>query len=173
MLTTKKLGRGALGMQDKKVAELPACSRLSSEFSRESRVQLGAPSPPCSHPTPLSCARTLALVAAACLVLTGCGPPGLRALRKGDRLVQSGKYDEAIEALTQATNLLANEALPVQAKARNLLGLAYHRGGNAARARACYEAALALDRNGAAEADYNLGCLEAGADQSGRRPRTP
>jgi tetratricopeptide (TPR) repeat protein len=102
----------------------------------------------------------LAIAAAACLLLTGCGPPGVRALHKGDRLVQSGKYDEAIEALTQATNLLANASLPVRAKAHNLLGLAFHRAGKAAGARACYEAALALDRNGAAEADYNLGCLE-------------
>ena len=101
-----------------------------------------------------------AIAAAACLVLTGCGPPGFRALRRGDRLVQSGKYDEAIAALTEATNLLAKEALPVQAKAHNLLGLAYHRDGNAAAARAGYEAARALDPNGAAEADYNLGCLE-------------
>jgi len=102
----------------------------------------------------------LAIIAAACLVLTGCGPPGFRALRKGDRLIQSGKYEEAIQPLTQATNLLANEGLPAQAKARNLLGLAYHGAGKAASARACYEAALALDRNAAAEADYNLGCLE-------------
>jgi tetratricopeptide (TPR) repeat protein len=102
----------------------------------------------------------LAIVAAACLVLTGCAPPGYRALHKGDRLVQSGKYAEAIEALKQATNLLAKEGLPAQAKARNLLGLAYHGASNAAGARECYEAALALDRNAAAEADYNLGCLE-------------
>jgi tetratricopeptide (TPR) repeat protein len=101
-----------------------------------------------------------AIVAAACLLLTGCGPPGLRALHKADRLVQSGKYEDAIAALIQATNLLAKDDLPVQAKAHNLLGLAYHRAGNAARARVCYGEALALDRKTAAEADYNLGCLE-------------
>ncbi len=101
-----------------------------------------------------------AIVVAACLVLTGCGPPGFRALHKGDRLVQSGKYDEAIQTLQLATNLLGKEALPVQAKARNLLGLAFHHAGNAARARECYGQALALDRNAAAEANYNLGCLD-------------
>jgi len=97
---------------------------------------------------------------AACLVLTGCGPPGIRALHKGDRLIESGKYGEAIETLKGATNLLAREALPVQAKTRNLLGLAYQHAGNAARARECYAQALALDRNAAAEAHYNLGCME-------------
>jgi tetratricopeptide (TPR) repeat protein len=102
----------------------------------------------------------LAVVAAACLLLTGCAPPGVRALRKGDRLVQAGKYAEAIESLTQATNLLGKDAAQPQAKAHNLLGLAYHHTGNAAGARACYEMALTLDRNIAAEADYNLGCLE-------------
>ena len=101
-----------------------------------------------------------AIVAAACLLLTGCGPPGLRALHKADRLVQSGRYEDAIAALIQATNQLAKDDLAIQAKAQNLLGLAYHRAGNAARARACYEEALALDHKTAAEADYNLGCLE-------------
>jgi tetratricopeptide (TPR) repeat protein len=97
---------------------------------------------------------------AACLVLTGCGPPGVRALHKGDHLIQSGKYQEAVETLKRATNLLAGEALPLQAKARNLLGLAFQRAGNAAGAGECYAQALALDRNTAAEANYNLGCLE-------------
>ncbi len=105
--------------------------------------------------------RALAIVAAACVLLTGCAPPGVRALHKGDRLVQAGKYDAAIEALTQATNLLGREEMEAQAKARNLLGLAYHGKGNAARARVCYEQALELNRNNAVvEADYNLGCLE-------------
>ncbi len=99
-------------------------------------MQLGAPIPQRSRPIFLSCTRALAIAAAACFVLTGCGPPGFRALRRGDRLVQSGKYDEAISALTEATNLLAKEALPVQAKAHTLLGLAYHHAGNAAAARA-------------------------------------
>lgn len=102
----------------------------------------------------------LVFVAAASLLLTACGPPGLRALHKGDRLVQSGHYDSAIEALQTATNLLAKDRTDVLARAVNLLGLAYHRSGtNAASARQCYQEALALDRNLAA-ADYNLGCLE-------------
>jgi tetratricopeptide (TPR) repeat protein len=108
----------------------------------------------------LTTKNALAIVAAACLLLTGCAPPGIRALRKGDRLVQSGKYSEAIEALTRATNLLGKDALAPQAKAHNLLGLAYHHTGNAAGARACYEKALDLDRSAVVEADYNLGCLE-------------
>jgi len=104
--------------------------------------------------------RLAPALVAACLVLTGCGPPGFRALHKGDRLIESGKYDQAIETLKTATNLLLKEALPVQATARNLLGLAYHRAGDQARARECYVQALALDRNAAAEANYNLGCLD-------------
>ena len=102
----------------------------------------------------------LAIVAAVCLLLTGCAPPGIRALRSGDRLIQSGKYADAIQALTRATNLLGKDALEPQAKAHNLLGLAYHHTGNAAGARVCYQRALALDRSAVVEADYNLGCLE-------------
>ena len=103
--------------------------------------------------------HALAIVAAACLFLTACGPPGPRALRKGDRMVQSGKFEEAIEELSLATNYLANDPKPVRARACNLLGLAYHGAGDAPKARQSYEQALALDRNLAA-ADYNLGCLE-------------
>jgi tetratricopeptide (TPR) repeat protein len=101
-----------------------------------------------------------ACVAAVCWVLAGCGPPGIRALHKGDRLVQSGKYAQAVEVLERATNQLAKDPALTRAKARNLLGLAYHGAGNAGRARVCYEDALSLNRNGAAEAGYNLGCLE-------------
>jgi hypothetical protein len=42
------------GVQDKKVGA-PACSRLSTGFWGESRVQLGAPISPRSRPTFLSC----------------------------------------------------------------------------------------------------------------------
>ena len=107
----------------------------------------------------------LVFVASASLLLTACGPPGLRALHKGDRMIKSGNYDAAIEALQTATNLLAKEPTNVLATAYNLLGLAYHHSGSnaspasIASARQCYEIALNLNRNLAA-ADFNLGCLE-------------
>ena len=105
----------------------------------------------------------LVFVASASLLLTACGPPGLRALHKGDRMIKSGNYDAAIEALQTATNLLSKEPTNVLATACNLLGLAYHHSGSnaatVASARQLYYMALSLDRNLAA-ADYNLGCLE-------------
>jgi tetratricopeptide (TPR) repeat protein len=102
---------------------------------------------------------TFALVAAACLSLTACGPPATRALRKGDRLIQETNYDEAITVLSRAVNLLSNNPPEVRAAAFNLLGVAYHGASNATKARQYYEEALTLNRNLAA-ADFNLGCLE-------------
>jgi tetratricopeptide (TPR) repeat protein len=103
-------------------------------------------------------ALALALVVAAALCLTACGPPGPRALHKGDRLVESGNFDEAVGVLSQAVNQLSNDP-PARAQACNLLGLAYHGGGKPDKARPCYEEALRLKRDLAA-ADFNWGCLE-------------
>src|SRR5438034_5207096 len=58
------------------------------------------------------------LVIAFCL--TACGPPGPRALLRGERLIRDGKYDKAIQKLQQATQLL-----PRNAQAWNYLGVAY------------------------------------------------
>src|SRR5580692_90783 len=81
----------------------------------------------------------LAFVAAVCLTLTGCAPPGQRALHKGDRLLQDGQYAEAIDQLRLATELLAGETNSVvPAKAYSLLGLAYHRAGKLDLARQSY-----------------------------------
>ncbi len=101
----------------------------------------------------------LSVGAAACLLLTGCGPPGPRALRRGDNLLKQGQYDEAISALREAVESLSHNPTPVQAQAWNFLGLAYQRSGQSPEARKCYAQALKLDRNLAA-ADYNLGCVE-------------
>ena len=161
MLTIKKRRRSVLG----RILRVPRAIWQFHAKRGEGPGEGFVPSPG----APSRRALALAAAAAVCLALTGCGPPGLRALRRGDRLVQSGKYEEAIKALTQATNLLAEpgatnflakESVTAQARARNLLGLAYHRTGDTAGARACYEAALDLDRNAVAEANYNLGCLE-------------
>jgi tetratricopeptide (TPR) repeat protein len=102
--------------------------------------------------------RALAIVAAACLSLTACGPPGARALQKGSRLIENTNYDQAVLVLSQAVNLLTNDPPEVRATACNLLGLAYHGAGNAQKARQYYQMALALHHLPAA--DFNLGCLE-------------
>ncbi|MBI4325291.1 MAG: tetratricopeptide repeat protein [Chloroflexi bacterium] len=87
------------------------------------------------------------------VLLSGCQPPGPQALLEGERLLQAGKYTEAVEQLQVATRLL-----PQNAQAWNHLGLAYHGSGRWAEAIRTYQWALARDRNLAA-ARYNLGCL--------------
>lgn len=79
--------------------------------------------------------------------------PGPRALLKGEKLIQEGKSQQAIEPLQRAVRLL-----PRTAQAYNLLGLAYHRTQQPEPAQRFYRHALALDNNLAA-ARFNLGCL--------------
>lgn len=99
-------------------------------------------------------ARRAVFCAAACiLILTACGPPGPRALIKGERLIREGKYDQAVEKLQRATQLL-----PKNAQAWNHLGLAYHGNNQPLPAIRAYRQALQLD-NKLAAARYNLGCL--------------
>ena len=43
----------------------------------------------------------------ALVLLTGCLPPGPRALLAGKRLIEQGKYPQALEQLRTATSLLA------------------------------------------------------------------
>ena len=92
------------------------------------------------------------------LLLTGCAPPGQRALLKGDALIQEGKYADAAAKLERAVQLLDKDPKPVQAKAWNFLGVAYRHTDRLADARKAFQRALILDRNLAA-ADYNLGCV--------------
>jgi len=84
-------------------------------------------------------------------LLAGCGPRGPQALLEGDRLVQQGKYTEAIAPLKKST-----EALPTEARAWNVLGLAYHGAGRFPEAVKSYHQALTLNPNLAA-ARFNLG----------------
>lgn len=86
-------------------------------------------------------------------VLTGCAPSGPRALRAGIKLLDNGRYPEAVEELNLAASLLKTNA-----QAWNYLGLAYHLSGDLTDAARAYEQALKLDRN-LAEAHFNLGCL--------------
>ena len=85
--------------------------------------------------------------------LTGCRPPGPRALLEGQELVERGQYTEAIDRLKTATSLLSTNA-----QAWNYLGLAYHEAGQGNDAADAYKKALALDQN-LVETHFNLGCL--------------
>jgi len=87
------------------------------------------------------------------LTLTACGPPGPRALIKGERLVREGKYADAVTQLERATQLL-----PKKAQAWNYLGLAYHANSQPLLAIRAYRQALTLD-NKLSAARFNLGCL--------------
>src|SRR5262245_42400780 len=97
--------------------------------------------------------HTRFLALAAVLFITGCTPAGPSALLKGERLIREGKYEQALEKLLTATQLL-----PKEARAWNYLGLAYQGNGQPAEAERAYRAALSQDHKLAA-ARYNLGCL--------------
>ncbi len=85
--------------------------------------------------------------------LAGCGPPGPRALLKGEKLLRNGDYSAAVEKLKTATSLMSTNA-----QAWNDLGVAYQHVGRPADAALAYQRALTLDRD-MVEAHYNLGCL--------------
>ncbi|HZM03846.1 MAG TPA: tetratricopeptide repeat protein [Candidatus Saccharimonadales bacterium] len=90
--------------------------------------------------------------------LTACGPRGGRDLRQGEHLIDSGQPADAIPALKDAIEELPGASPAVQARAWNLLGLAYHGAGQWDAAAQAYLKALQLDRDLVA-ADYNMGCL--------------
>ena len=87
------------------------------------------------------------------LGLTGCQPPGPRALLNGERLIREGQFAQAVESLRSAT-----EHLPNHAQSWNHLGLALHGLGKADEAVAAYQHALRLDRN-LAVVHYNYGLI--------------
>ena len=87
-------------------------------------------------------------------LLAGCTPAGPRALLEGKRLVDEGKYAQAIQTLKTATLLLGG----TNALAWNYLGVAYQHAGDMAEAERAYQRALALN-HGLDEVRFNLGCL--------------
>ena len=93
------------------------------------------------------------LAAVALAWLTGCTPAGPRALLRGKRLVEEGKYADAVAELKVATSLLSTNA-----QAWNYLGLAYHHAGEPANAIDAYQRALKLNHD-LVVVHYNLGCL--------------
>ncbi len=98
--------------------------------------------------------KILIFFLAAVTLFAGCAPPGARALLRGKKLVERGKYAEAVETLRTATVLLGG----TNAQAFNYLGLACHQAGQTTEAAKAYQRALALNPD-LAEAHYNLGCL--------------
>ncbi len=102
--------------------------------------------------------QVLSVIVVSATFLTACGPPGPRALQKGERLVAAGKFPEAVAKFEEATKLLTNAPAAEQAQAWNWLGVARHHAGLAVPASQAYQTALRLDRN-LAPAAYNLGCL--------------
>ncbi len=93
------------------------------------------------------------LVAAACVWICGCTPPGPRALLQGKKLIDAGHYREAVAKLEKAATLLPKSAL-----AWNYLGLAYHLNQQPEQATKAYRIALSLDHKLSA-VRYNLGAL--------------
>ena len=87
------------------------------------------------------------------LVLGGCTPAGPRALLQGERLLNEGRYPEAVEQLRQAVQLLNTNAA-----AWNYLGLASQHAGEVTNAVQAYQQALKLNRD-LVETHFNLGCL--------------
>src|ERR1041385_7140054 len=70
------------------------------------------------------------------LIFAGCMPPGPRALLKGKRLLEQGRYPEAIEQLRTATAIINTNA-----QAWNYLGLAYQQAGQVSNAVGAYQKA--------------------------------
>jgi tetratricopeptide (TPR) repeat protein len=87
------------------------------------------------------------------LLSVGCTPGGPKAFLQGEKLVEKGKYTQAIEKLKLATSLI-----PTNAQAWNYLGLAYHHAGQFGEAEQTYRRALLINHD-LSEAHYNLGCL--------------
>src|SRR5258706_16193631 len=88
---------------------------------------------------PKSPSLCLVLVALSAL-MAGCTPPGPRDLLRGQKLIEQGKYPEAVAKLEAATSILATNA-----QAWNYLGVACQYAGRAAEAEKDYQRAIALD----------------------------
>src|SRR5205823_181125 len=74
-------------------------------------------------------------------------------LLKGAKLIEQGKYSDAVSRLETATSILTTNA-----QAWNYIGLAYHYAGKPGESEKAYQRALALDHD-LSEAHFNLGCL--------------
>jgi tetratricopeptide (TPR) repeat protein len=115
--------------------------------------------PPCLMLTIKKQGKLAAILVLAATFLTACGPPGPRALTKGQALLSAGKTTDAVAKFEEAVQLFGADSPQAQAQAFNWLGLAYHQSGQIDKAATAYKEALRLDRK-LTTADYNLGCLE-------------
>jgi Flp pilus assembly protein TadD len=97
--------------------------------------------------------RGAMLFLALAVFISGCAPPGTRALLAGKKLLDRGDYAGAVEQLKAATTLLATNAA-----AWNYYGVALQHAGQPADAAQAYQNALKFNRD-LVEAHYNLGCL--------------
>ncbi len=98
--------------------------------------------------------RDALFLALGLLLIAGCSPRGMEALRKGDDALAAGRVDVATPLLERAV-----QDLPDNAVAWSQLGLAYHRSGNPDEARKAYLRALEFNRN-LFDIHHNLGSLE-------------
>lgn len=85
--------------------------------------------------------------------LTGCTPSGPRNLLEGEKLINQGNYQKAINRLKKAVELLPNDH-----RSWNYLGLAYHYNQNYVEAARAYQTAISLNHN-FAPAHLNLAKL--------------
>jgi len=92
--------------------------------------------------------------------LSACTPAGPRALLDGKRLIDQGKYQQAIQKLEKATSLLGG----TNALAWNYLGVAYQCAGADTEADRAYQRAWALNHD-FSEVRFNLGCLWLGQNR--------
>jgi Flp pilus assembly protein TadD len=93
-------------------------------------------------------------------LLSGCTPSGPRALLEGKRLIDQGKYPQAIQKLETATSLLGG----TNALAWNYLGVAYQHAGADTEADWAYQRALQINHD-LSEVRFNLGCLWLGRNK--------
>lgn len=108
-----------------------------------------------SKPSPNfgSCALLALVLVALAAGLAGCGSAGTRALLKGKKYMDKGKYADAADEFRWAT-----EDMGTNAQAWNYLGVADQHVGQLDEAAKAYGRALELDQD-LTEAHYNLGCL--------------
>jgi tetratricopeptide (TPR) repeat protein len=162
MLTIKKL-RGNFAKADPQVRlHLGRDGALRHSRRVQRRNRTGRAGALLQSFRPLNAGRSIAarcpgfavwLLALLLAFVSGCTPPGPRALLEGKELIEQGKYAPAIEKLKLATTLL-----PTNALAWNYLGLAYHNAGEPANALGSYQKAIKLNHD-LVVVHYNLGCL--------------
>jgi len=106
----------------------------------------------CQAPSSIFQLRFLLFLALA-VFISGCTPPGPRALLAGKKLLERGDYAGAVAQLKIAVKLLSTNA-----PAWNYYGVALQHAGQPSDAAQAYQNALKFDRD-LVQAHYNLGCL--------------